>query len=265
MCIQSAQAPCDVRAVATLSQATRLLSSDMQEGHTKVVTLPTVSAHWMRLLLSFIYGGQLTENVAQVDTMLDLLHVADFLQLEGFEGMAMAVHQKPGRLQRHRKLNPLRKRRELKPLLLLQYKLQYKLCCHRIIVSCQCSRSSRFSGTRCTAKLVRSCTSIGLSCRQGWVSLAWTTSFQLSAEHGRLGASECWLHHSQRMRSLMESQGLTHPIYSLLQRAKSYSEHNAWTTMFGETTVRPTVGLRMPFCDKRSRKLDNSWLACSFA
>ena len=36
-------------------------------------------------------------------------------------------------------------------------------------------------------------------------------------------------------------------------------KYNEWHTIFDETTTRPSIGLRMPYCDKRNQRMDGTW------
>jgi len=50
-----------------------------------------------------------------------------------------------------------------------------------------------------------------------------------------------------------------HPVTILRKKCKICHDFNDWDKVFDATTTRPTVGLRMPYCDKRSKKADGSW------
>ncbi|CAE6944824.1 unnamed protein product, partial [Symbiodinium sp. CCMP2456] len=51
-----------------------------------------------------------------------------------------------------------------------------------------------------------------------------------------------------------------HVLFQLLQRAKHKNENNEWDSIFDVTTTRPSIGLRMPYADKRAVTPDREWL-----
>jgi len=55
------------------------------------------------------------------------------------------------------------------------------------------------------------------------------------------------------------SQYGDHPLAKMAERVRTYNSFNTWENIFDATTTRPKVGLRLPFCDKRSRLPDLSW------
>jgi len=55
------------------------------------------------------------------------------------------------------------------------------------------------------------------------------------------------------------SQKPDHPLQLMLKKVLTFNKYNTWEHIFDATTTRPKVGLRMPFCDKRSRLPTMQW------
>lgn len=49
-----------------------------------------------------------------------------------------------------------------------------------------------------------------------------------------------------------------HPIAKMATKALDFEEYNTWDRVFDATTTRPSVGLRLPFSDKRAQVLRGS-------
>jgi len=66
-----------------------MLSSGMQESLQQAIRLPSLSAQSFQMFLPFVYGGCLKEKVTDVGLMIEMLDLADFLQMRDFHRYAI--------------------------------------------------------------------------------------------------------------------------------------------------------------------------------
>jgi len=66
-----------------------LLSSGMRECDQQAIELPSMSAQSFHLVLQYVYGGYLKEDVKELSTLTELFEMTDFLQILDFKQYAV--------------------------------------------------------------------------------------------------------------------------------------------------------------------------------